>query len=173
EVSPPEPGRGNAPRQQTDEPRRCQCCTRSNTFEIPIDLHRSLFTLMYRGSQQNGSAWGQSGSPIGPISAKTSPGPGVWMGVTTEMALDTPDRVQRGLYRTLYPRGRPRDVVTREENATLMGGQVVLHEVRVHPAVISVVSRQRTLERAERVFIGLPGDVIGSPTMWRAMSTSG
>src|SRR6185437_13980093 len=97
----------------------------------------------------------------------------VWMGVTTEMALDTPDRVQRGLYRTLYPRWGPRDVVTREENATLMGGQVVLHEVRVHPAVISVVSRQRNLERAERVFIGLPGDVIGSPTMWRAMSTSG
>src|SRR6476661_3829878 len=82
----------------------------------------------------------------------------VRMGATTEMPLDTPDRVQRGLYRTLYPRWGPRDVVTREENATLVGGQVVLHEVRVHPAVISVVSRQRTLERAERVFIGLPGD---------------
>ena len=44
------------------------------------------------------------------------------MGATTEMPLDTPDRVQRGLYRTLDPGGSPRDVVTREENATLMGG---------------------------------------------------
>src|SRR6476619_8026118 len=82
----------------------------------------------------------------------------VRMGAATEMALHTPDRVQRGLYRALYPRWGPRDVVTREENATLMGGKVVLHEVRVHPAVISVVSRQRALERAQRVFIGLPGD---------------
>ena len=44
------------------------------------------------------------------------------MGATTEMPLDTPDRVQRGLYRALDPGGGPRDVVTREENATLMGG---------------------------------------------------
>src|SRR6476660_3435041 len=82
----------------------------------------------------------------------------VRMGATTEMPLDTPDRVQRGLYRALYPRWGPRDVVTREENATLMGRQVVLHEVRVHPQVVSVVARQRTLERAEGVLIGLPGD---------------
>ena len=65
----------------------------------------------------------------------------VRMGATTEMPLDPPDRVQRGLYRALYPGGGPRDVVTREENATLMGGQVVLHEVRVHPEVVSVVAR--------------------------------
>ena len=64
----------------------------------------------------------------------------VRMGMTTEMPLDTPDRVQRGLYRALDPRGRPRDVVTRKENATLMGRQVVLHEVRVHPEVVSVVA---------------------------------
>src|ERR1700752_1788525 len=81
----------------------------------------------------------------------------VRMSATTEMALDTPDRVQRGLYRALYPRGSPRDVVTRQENATLMGGQIVLHEVRVHPEVVPVVARERTLERAEGVFIGFPG----------------
>src|SRR6476659_10151438 len=65
----------------------------------------------------------------------------VRMGATTEMPLDTPDRVQRGLYRALNPCGSPRDVGSREENATLIGGQVVLHEVRVHPQVVSVVSR--------------------------------
>ena len=53
----------------------------------------------------------------------------VRMGATTEMPLDTPDRVQRGLYRALHPCGSPRDVVTRKKNATLMGWQVVLHEV--------------------------------------------
>src|SRR5262245_41628695 len=80
------------------------------------------------------------------------------MGATTQMALDTPDRVQRRLYRALYPRRSTRDVVTREENAPLMGWQVVLHEVRVHPVVVSVVARERTLERAEGVLVGLPGD---------------
>ena len=65
----------------------------------------------------------------------------VRMGATTEMALDTPNRVQCGLYRALNPGGGPRDVVTRKENATLMGGQVVLYEVRVHPEVVSVVAR--------------------------------
>jgi hypothetical protein len=45
------------------------------------------------------------------------------MGATTEMALDTPDRVQRGLYRALNPGGGKRDVVSRKEDATLIGGQ--------------------------------------------------
>src|SRR6478735_6445563 len=65
----------------------------------------------------------------------------VRMGATTEMPLDTPDRVQRGLYRALNPGRGPRDVVSRKKNTTLIGGQVVLHEVRVHPQVVSVVPR--------------------------------
>src|SRR6476620_8251613 len=64
----------------------------------------------------------------------------VRMGATTEMPLDTPDRVQRGLYRTLNPGRGPRDVVARKEDATLMCGHVVLHEVRVHPEVVAVVA---------------------------------
>src|SRR5690242_13015120 len=99
----------------------------------------------------------QSGSSMGPISPNTSPTGIVRMGTTTEMPLDTPDRVQRGLHRALHPCRSPRDVVTGKEDAPLMSRKVVLHEVRVHPQVVSVVPGQRTLERAEGVLIGLPG----------------
>src|SRR6478752_8295825 len=79
----------------------------------------------------------------------------VRMGATAEMPRDTPDRVQRGLHGALHPGRGPGDVVTRKEDSTLIGWQVVLHEMGVHPAVVSVVPGKRALERAEGMLIGL------------------
>ena len=63
-----------------------------------------------------------------------------------------------GRDRALDPARGPGDIVAGEEDAALGRRQPLLHEVAVHAVVVAVVARQGTLEGAEEVGVGFPGN---------------
>jgi hypothetical protein len=95
------------------------------------------------------------------------------VGAATEVIHDAPYRVQRGLHRAFDPGRGPRYIITRNENTALFGGYILLHEMRVHPLVVAIMTRQGAFEGPQEMRIGLPrnGDRVADDT--RLISTLG
>jgi hypothetical protein len=87
--------------------------SRCQPLEIPIDPRWSRLTLIDCDSHQNDTAVRQSGSSIGPMSAKTSPGPGLsgwvrppkcrWIPQTAFNAVCTAPSTQAGVHEMSSP----------------------------------------------------------------------
>ena len=99
--------------QQVDALRRGVFRDARQPLEIPIDPRWSRLTLIDCDSHQNDTAVRQSGSSIGPMSAKTSPGPGLsgwvrppkcrWIPQTAFNAVCTAPSTQAGVHEMSSP----------------------------------------------------------------------